>query len=287
MANNAYNDKTGVYEIKPITLRTADQAVLDYFEKKLSITVDTERGRVKVPAIFATGERWKLIRDNKGLRDENGTLILPLISVRRVNIDRTPGSSALGQETPYITVRREIHPKTGNMQSLLERRRLNGFPKTKKEPVYEFLTIPFPDSSTIYYEIAIWTQYQNQMNEILEKIFYNYEHMDSFVLPVEYDGNKRKGNSYYFVGFRDGSVTPQSNVEEFTDQERIIRYTYTIKVPVRLMLDPKDEALSYGINKSETSKDDGSKVVFKRQNATEVKLEEKTLTLEEFEKLFG
>ncbi len=69
MSNNNYNDKKGRYEIKPVTLETVDRAVRDYFDKKLNITVDSETTRKKVATIFATGERWKLTRDN--LRDEN------------------------------------------------------------------------------------------------------------------------------------------------------------------------------------------------------------------------
>ena len=287
MPNNVYNDASGRYSIKNVTLETVDSAVRDYFDKKISISVDTEKGRNKVPVIFAAGERWKMIRDNKGLRDENGTLILPVIAIRRTNIDRTPGMRALGQETPFITISKRIHDKTGNIQNLVNTRKLNGFPQLRKSPVFEYLTIPFPDFAVVFYEIVIWTQYQTQMNEILQKIFYNYEHMDSFVMPVEYDGKKRKGNSYYFVGFRDGTVVPQSNVEEFTNQERIIKYSYTIKVPAYFILDPDDESLAYGRNKSESSTDDGSKVVFKDQSVTDVKLKESIISLEEFEKLFG
>ena len=287
MPNNVYNDASGRYSIKNVTLQTVDSAVRDYFDKKISISVDTEKGRNKVPVIFAAGERWKMIRDNKGLRDENGTLILPVIAIRRTNIDRTPGMRALGQETPFITISKRIHDKTGNIQNLVNTRKLNGFPQLRKSPVFEYLTIPFPDFAVVFYEIVIWTQYQTQMNEILQKIFYNYEHMDSFVMPVEYDGKKRKGNSYYFVGFRDGTVVPQSNVEEFTNQERIIKYSYTIKVPAYFILDPDDESLAYGRNKSESSTDDGSKVVFKDQSVTDVKLKESFISLEEFEKLFG
>ena len=287
MPNNVYNDASGRYSIKNVTLETVDSAVRDYFDKKISISVDTEKGRNKVPVIFAAGERWKMIRDNKGLRDENGTLILPVIAIRRTNIDRTPGMRALGQETPFITISKRIHDKTGNIQNLVNTRKLNGFPQLRKSPVFEYLTIPFPDFAVVFYEIVIWTQYQTQMNEILQKIFYNYEHMDSFVMPVEYDGKKRKGNSYYFVGFRDGTVVPQSNVEEFTNQERIIKYSYTIKVPAYFILDPDDESLAYGRNKSQSSTDDGSKVVFKDQSVTDVKLKESIISLEEFEKLFG
>lgn len=286
--NNRYSDKKGRYEIKPVTIKTVDQAAVDYFDKRLNIHVETgTEKRTKVPVIYATGERWALIRDNKGLRDDNGTLILPLISIRRTLIDRTPGTHALGQETPSITIRKQIHSKTANIQNQLYARAVRGFPQPKREPVYEYLTIPFPDFANVYYEITIWSQYQSQMNEILEKIFYNYDHLDSFVMPVEYDGYKRKGNSYYFVGFRDGNITPESNVQEFSDTERIIKYTYSIKVPAYFMLDPKDETLSYGRRKSVSSKDDGSEVTFKVQSTNEVKLTEKVLTAEEFEKLFG
>lgn len=69
MANNSYFDKDGRYSIKPVTLETVDRAVKDYFDKNLNVTVDTETTRKKVNTIFATGERWKLTRDN--LRDEN------------------------------------------------------------------------------------------------------------------------------------------------------------------------------------------------------------------------
>lgn len=281
MANNRYNDKKGRYEIKTTTLETVDQAVYDYFDKKLAVKVETEDGRKKVPIIYATGERWKLIRKNN-FRDENGTLILPLISIKRVNIDRTPGFGGMAQEVPEITISKVIHSKTSNLQNLLESRRNKGFfPEVRKDKVIrEYLTLPFPDFSTVYYDISIWTQYHTQMNEILERIFYAFDHMDSFVMPVEYDGVEPKGNSYYFVGFREGNLNPQENTDDFTDQERIIKYTYAIKTPAYLMMDPKDESLAYG-------QKDGVKVAYKYQNSLNIETKESVITLEEFEKLFG
>lgn len=281
MANNNFKDKKGIYEIKPVTLETVDKAVYDFFDKRLALSVDDGKGRKKASVILASGERWKLSRDNKDLRDANGTLILPLVSIKRINIDRTPGSSALAQEVPYIQVKSNRHAKTSNMQNLVEQRRTNGFPQPKRAPVDEFLTIPFPDLCTIFYEIVIWTQFQTHMNEMLEKIFYNYDYADSFVLPVEYNGVKRKGNSYYFVGYRDGSVTPQSNVEEFSSDERIIRYAYNIKVPAYLMLDPKDETLAYGRNRNSSKNDDNSKIVVKSQSAVDFELKESFVTAEQ------
>lgn len=232
--------------------------------------VETERGRKKASIMFATGERWKLTRDD--LRDENGILILPLISLKRVNIDRTPGTSAMVREVPYITVKKNIHEKTSNIQNLVDQKRKSNFPEKKVIPVEEYLTIPFPDFCTIYYEITIWAQYQTQMNEILEKIFYNYDYLDSFAMHTAY--NNGVGEGYRFVGYRDGNVTPQTNVEEFSAEERVLKYVYNIKVPVYLMLDPKDETLAYGRNKTETTKDKNTKMVYKSQNVVAIKLKE-------------
>ena len=52
------------------------------------------------------------------------------------------------------------------------------------------------------------------------------------------------------------------------------------------MLDPDDEALAYGKDR-ETTTSTGKKVVFKEQSSNKIKLEEKIISLEDFEKLFG
>lgn len=287
--NNNFPGKVGRYELKPVTIRTVDQAVKDYFEKKIHISVDDgNNGRRDVPVMYTTGERWSLTREKKGIRDENKTLILPLITIQRMDIDRTPGFNSFGQEVPFITISNMVSGKTPTLQSLIEQRRLNGFPEPdKKKVIREYLTLPTPDYATVFYQVLIWAQHQSQMNEMLERIFHAYDYKDSFVLPVEYEGRKPKGKGYYFVGFREGNVSSQSNFEEFTDQERIIRYTYNIKVSAFFILDPKEVPLSYGKNIQSSKDDDGKNVVYKHQNAVEVKMKESTVNLEDFEKSTG
>jgi len=280
--NNKYNDKKGRYEIRPITIETVDRAIFDYYDKKLSLTVDAQNERRKVPIIYASGERWKLIRKNK-FQDENGTLILPVVSINRTSIDRTPGFGGLGQEVNSITVSKQIHKKTGLYQNLLRQRKINNFPEVKKDAVvYEYLTIPFPDFATVYYEVTVWTQFQTQMNEMLEKIFYSFDYRSSFVMPIDYDTKSKNGIGSYFVGFCDTTLTPDTNVKEFTDQERIFKYALTIKVPAHFILSPKDDVLSYGRDRENK----GTNVVYKTQSATRLELKEKTVTLEDFEKLY-
>jgi len=281
--NNRYLDKKGKAEYKEVTLRSVDKAVFDYFNKSLKLSVQNPSGEKKVEVMFATGERWATIR-KKNFRDENNTLILPLISILRTDIDRIPGFGGMAQETREIVIRKNIHKKTSNLQNLYEDRRTNGFPEPLRSDkvIYEYVTVPFPDFGSALYTITIWSQYQQHMNKILEKIFYTYNWNDSFVMPLEYDGDEPKGNSYYFVGFREGSSLPsQSNFEEFSDTERIIKYVYNIKVPFYLLLDPKTDSLSYGRD------EEGKSVAYKYQNRPIISLKEKVISSEEFDKLFG
>lgn len=206
------------------------------------------------------------------------------MSIRRSNIDRTPGTSAMVREVPYINVSTNVHPKTSIIENQIYEKRKQHFPQKKLVPVQEYLTIPFPDFCTIFYEITIWTQYQSHMNEILEKIFYNYDYLDSFVMFTKYD-EKKKGHGYRLVGYREGNVTPQDNASDFSNQERLIKYTYNIRVPTALILNPKDETLAYGRKKGDSKTDDNSKIVFKSQNVIDVKLKEEIVSAEVLEVL--
>ena len=258
--NNTYGEAKGRYEIQEVRIEDIDKAVNDYFDKKLDIHVSSNKdNNKKVPVIFATGERWKMIRDKRGIRDVNKTLILPLITIQRTDIDRTPGFGGMALEVPSIVVSKKIHPETTILQNLIQVRKNNGFvvPSKEDKVIYDVLTLPFPDFAVAHYQILVWTQYMQQMNETLEKIFFSYDYMDSFVLPMNYDQSVKdpKGKGYYFVGFRDSPVlSSQSNFEEFTDEERIIRYQYDIKIPIYLLLNPKDMPVVYGRMKSKKEK---------------------------------
>ncbi len=276
--NNVYGDKKGRYEISPVTIRTVDQAVIDFFSKKIKLIVDSAEGPKKVPVVFSIGERAGLSKNQPNLRDENGTLILPILSVTRNDIERTEGFGGMTSQVPYITVSSRIHEKTNELQNLIDSRKTNGFPETKKDKIIrEYLTLPFPDSSIFHYTVNIRTQYQGQMNEMLEIIFASYDFKDSFVMPVEYDGDNPKGDSYYFVGFREGNFSPSSNVENMTDAERIIKCTATFRVPVTLILDNKTNQLSYGQTLGHGRKDRNKVIVYKTQDAVNITLKEQNV----------
>ncbi len=235
-----------------ITIEDVDYSIYDWFDRDVNARVETPTGELdrKVPVLFASGERWASARQERGIRDERGMLILPLISIRRVSITRERGRIALGTETAGLTIARRVDEKTNNVQNQISSRTL-GANDRKDKIVYELTRIPFPDQCAMAYDVTVWAQYVGQMNSILEKIFSRFDLQNSFVMPLrnsrseetpdlraEFDDRKPL-EGYYFVGFVEGMVPDGGNFEEFTDQERIIRYNFEVQVPAYLQLDPE------------------------------------------------
>ena len=71
------------------SIETIDGAFYDYVEK-LNLFCDTINGRAKVPIIWSSAERSFQIKDNSQLRDKNGSLIPPIISLERMSITKDP-----------------------------------------------------------------------------------------------------------------------------------------------------------------------------------------------------
>lgn len=253
--------------IQLITLETIDQAVRDWFDRTVDAHVESPNApRKKVPVIFSSGERFVTSRQRKGIRDKNGVLMLPLISIRRTGIDPQPGMQALGTETPRLTFSRQISGKTNTLMNL----NVDRSPSQRmKDPiVHEVTSIPFPDRNTMTYEVMVQAQYVTQMNAILEKVFHQLDLQKSFVAPFENDNRHPPiGEPFeervplktgYVVGFFDANMSDSGNFDEFTDTERIVRYTTSISVPTTLQLDPegeepglKVERTAFGLNFSD------------------------------------
>lgn len=243
-----------------ITLETIDQAIKDWFDKTVDSHVKFPNGdRKKVHVGFSSGERWITARQKKGVRDNNGVLILPIISIRRSGIEPTPSMSALGTETATLQISKRITKKTNDLMNLNRNR--DPAHRTPAKPVlYEVTTIPFPDRSIITYEIQVQAQYILQMNAILEKMFHELDISKSFVAEFDNDGRhppigedfekREKLHKSYVVGFFDTTVTDGGNFEEFTDQERIVRFSTTIRVPAILQLDPEGEKSSVQVERT-------------------------------------
>ena len=78
--------KTKEIPFMPSTLETIDFAIYNWLNDEVDLHTTTRDGFEKVPVIWAAAERaFQVKRDNK-LRDQDGALILPLITIERTNV---------------------------------------------------------------------------------------------------------------------------------------------------------------------------------------------------------
>ena len=70
-----------VEEIQPSNIENIDFAFYDFVDSKMNNHATTNEGWKKTPVIWSTAERSFLSKNNKDLRDNDGTLILPLITI--------------------------------------------------------------------------------------------------------------------------------------------------------------------------------------------------------------
>jgi len=241
---------------RSITIRDVDESVRNWFRDRVDIHVKTPTDELKkVPVLFASGERWATNRDKRGIRDKNGLLILPLISIRRTSMERTKDRMSLGVETERMQIARRVDKKTSTVQNAIsDRDEASRLSKKNDRIVYEITTIPYPDHFLTTYEVIFWAQYIGQMNSMVEKVFDSFDIQSSFVMPIgdtrfgddpkddrDFDARQQLLGRSYFVGYVDTSVSDAGNFEEFTDQERIVRYSFNVEVPTFLDLEPDGE----------------------------------------------
>ena len=88
-------------------LEDVDYAVFNLFNSQIPLYYDLQGETKKIPVIFATGERFAILRRNKPITDKAGALILPLISISRNSIENIPSKGLTNNQMfPEVLVRR-------------------------------------------------------------------------------------------------------------------------------------------------------------------------------------
>ena len=114
------------FDFPSIGIEDIDRAVFRLFDTKLRFQT-TQRGETKkVPVVFASGERFALTRRKNPIRDRNNTLILPVISVMRTEIDISPSQGGKGtaisfREQPSYVIKRRLSKKDRKYQNLVNK----------------------------------------------------------------------------------------------------------------------------------------------------------------------
>ncbi len=268
-----------VYEIQPSTLETIDFALFDFINDKMNNRSTTNEGWKKVPVIWVSSERAFLSKNNKDLRDQDGTLKLPLITIERTSVakDLTFKGAYYGNPVNFrdptrggrISIsRRIVKDKTNNFAVADNIKNFNGSKRTpngqgyypiknNEKIVYETLNMPMPVFLTINYTITVRSQYIQQMNELTTPFATLGGHINSFLI-------KKDGHRYETFVQSDFSLG--NNISNLGVEERIYDTKFNFKV------------LGYVIGESPNG--DRPKII-KRENAVEVKIPRERVILDE------
>lgn len=245
------------------TIEDVDRALFKTFDEEINFEVIEKNGTVKkVPVIFATGERFALVKRRKPIRDETGAIILPIISIRRTQITQEDITErGINQFTGDIVVKKKLAPEDVFWQRSINKQAITAqddaaldgsvdFEETLRmralrdigadartisvndgallasnlsNNVFEFITIPQPQFYIAHYEITFSTQYTLHMNHITQRLIESY-------LP---QGKKIKITSpkgYWFIATFDESMSSTDTLDDFSEKERMLSTTIECSV---------------------------------------------------------
>tara|TARA_Y100000034_G_scaffold129429_1_gene185845 strand:+ start:800 stop:1723 length:924 start_codon:yes stop_codon:yes gene_type:complete len=254
---------------QPSTFETVDTAMFDYINDNLNLHVTTNKGWTKTPVIWVSSERAHQAKRNKALRDGEGALILPLVTIERTSMTKDmskkgampfahlpPESDAKGGVPEMVIARRIKHDKTAEFQNANSKRHFGAddnvgpqFTKKRdKKIVYETITTPLPVWINVTYSITLRTEYQQQMNELLQPFITKYGNINYF--SIRKDG-------HLFECFVQSDFSQSNNINSLQAEER----KYETKIEI--------QTLAYLIGQNDNQ--DQPKVVI-RETVAEVRI---------------
>jgi hypothetical protein len=200
---------------KKVTLFDIDYAMMSYLEDSLLPTLDDNGKALKIPVIYGNSERWKNARKDGVYRDNKGRIQLPLMILRRTSIAKDDTMPMLNRHVSYQSVTK--YSKDNRYDRFTA---LGGNVK----PKYEIYNILMPEYIDVSYECMVWTNYIEQLNEVVEQLNF----------AGTYWGDK---NGFKFrTGISDFNIV--NEVGEGT--ERINRVEFTLAVKAHLLPEKYD-----------------------------------------------
>jgi hypothetical protein len=195
----------------------------------------------KVPILWLGSERTWQIKNDFKYRDGVGKLILPLMSVNRDSVDKDPSfrgafQANIKEVNDYrggATERsKKINQdKTRNFQNsrtskATDYEQTTGKIKDNNQIVYDNYTAPIPVYVSIMYTVTIRTEYQQQMNDLMQPFITETGQINSFVFSK--DGHR-------YEAFIQSGFAMNNNTTNVGEEERMFETKIQIKVLGYLM----------------------------------------------------
>jgi hypothetical protein len=147
-----------------VSLKDHDEVIKYYFENTIKPSVIQNGERVMVPIVYGSPERWKSVQSDGVYRDKDGKIMAPIIMYKRDTLEknRSLGNKLDGNKVHnYQVFEQRFNPKNQyDKFSIL----------TNRQPSKEVYMSVIPDYVTLTYSCAIFTDYIEQINPIIEAI---------------------------------------------------------------------------------------------------------------------
>ena len=125
------------------------------------------------------------------------------------------------QITTSRLVGKSTKKSTNNFDALLV--------SNKKNNIFETIVVPAPQFYVATYEVTIWAQYMQHMNQIIEKF------VSSF-LPQAQAWKLITPKGYWFIAtIEGGNFNIETNFDDMSSSERFIKCSFTLKVPAYIL----------------------------------------------------
>ena len=211
-----------------ITLKDVDTSVMNYVKNVIKPSIREANETIDVGVMYGNEERWVAARKRGVLRDKNGALMLPLIMLKRTQINKNENLPMFEHDVKreYTdVVRQSKWSKTNRYDrfSVL----------TGKNPVYENLVTTIPNYVNITYDFVLWTNFIEQMNPLVETFV---EH------DKTYWGNSE---NYKFLCKLD-SISDASEMN--SDGERFIKSTFSVTTDAYLLPEETNSVITNKIS---------------------------------------
>lgn len=148
-----------------ITLESVDTSILEYLRDEVRLSIDDNSKSLPVSIEYASQERWANIQAFGYLRDEHNKRMAPLVIIRRNSLAERSRLKKLDVNQAVdgnVMLYQPGFTKENRYNSFTL---ANGLQKSK-----EIYAVNIPEFVDIEYELFIWTDFQTQMNSIIEQL---------------------------------------------------------------------------------------------------------------------
>ena len=127
------------------SIESIDYSIMSWMKEDLDLSAKTNAGYTRVPVFWQAPERSFQVKGDKSLRDEEGSIILPIVSIERTGIVKDPAlkgsfqahlfsNDGNGRSGRMVIAKRIKQDKTRNFAVAAGSRNITGAPGQKNYP---------------------------------------------------------------------------------------------------------------------------------------------------------